>query len=95
MNNMQDYGKHISTPYLSTYDYPQSVSQRPMWISTRQITCHSAVGSDGVMDNIEDSGGCIGALYLDVAEAFDTVPHQPLIKKLTAYGVHGEVPRWI
>ena len=45
--------------------------------------------------SLVDSGECIDAIYLDFVTAFGAVPHQRLIKKLTAYGVHGEVSRWI
>ena len=41
------------------------------------------------------SGGCISAMYLDFAKVFDRVPHQRLTKKLTAYGVQGEVSMWV
>ena len=34
-------------------------------------------------------------MYLDFQKAFDTVPHQRLLTKLKAYGVHGSVHAWI
>ena len=35
------------------------------------------------------------AVYIDFQKAFDTVPHQRLLTKLKAYGVHGSVHAWI
>ena len=35
------------------------------------------------------------AVYLDLAKAFDKVPHQRLILKLKAHGVDGLVCNWI
>ena len=42
-----------------------------------------------------DEGHDLDIIYLDFQKAFDTVPHQRLLKKLSAYGVQGKVLRWI
>jgi ribonuclease P/MRP protein subunit RPP40 len=42
-----------------------------------------------------DSGLIFDVIFLDLAKAFDSVPHVPLIHKLTAYGIEGEVLEWI
>ena len=34
-------------------------------------------------------------LYLDYSKAFDTVPHQRLIKQLETFGISGQVLQWI
>jgi len=50
-----------------------------------------------VMDmwtDILDQGGAIDAAYLDFAKAFDTVPHQRLLRKLEGYGVTGKLLDW-
>ena len=38
-----------------------------------------------------DEGGAIDVVYLDFKKAFDSVPHQRLLKKLAAYGFQGKV----
>ena len=40
-------------------------------------------------------GGVTDAIYLDFAKAFDTVPHSRLIGKLQAYGVSGDLLKWV
>ena len=47
--------------------------------------CISAVANGGVVDSV----------YLDFSKAFDTVPHRRLIAKLKAYGIDGEILKWI
>ena len=42
-----------------------------------------------------DEGLVVDACYIDVKKAFDTVPHQRLLKKLHSYGIQGDVLRWI
>ena len=36
-----------------------------------------------------DNGSPVYAVYLDFRKAFDTVPHERLLKKLKAYGIDG------
>ena len=42
-----------------------------------------------------DQGFPVDAIYLDFSKAFDTVPHQRLLKKLEAHGISGKVNNWI
>jgi len=39
-------------------------------------------------------GGTVDAVYLDIAKAFDTVPHQRLQIKQEGYGVKGKLLEW-
>ncbi len=34
-------------------------------------------------------------IYLDFKKAFDSVPHQRLLRKLQAYGIEGKILTWI
>ena len=40
-----------------------------------------------------DDGLSMDVVYLDLAKAFDKVPHERLICKLTSHGIEGEVRR--
>ena len=54
-------------------------------ISGRSITTQLLKYLDNCIETIV-SGGVVDAIYLDFVKAFDTVPHQRLLKKLEAYG---------
>ncbi len=42
-----------------------------------------------------DSSICIGTIFLDFQNAFDSVPHERLLSKLAAYGITGKTAHWI
>ena len=42
-----------------------------------------------------DEGGGLDVVYLDFRKAFDSVPHQRLLKKIRAYGIDGSLLKWI
>ncbi len=42
-----------------------------------------------------DAGGELDVIYFDFAKAFDTVPHQRLLKKLESYGISASIVNWI
>ena len=48
-----------------------------------------------IWSSILDEGGSIDVVYLDFREAFDSVPHQRLLKKADAYGIPGKLLLWI
>ena len=42
-----------------------------------------------------EEGTPVDAIYLDFRKAFDSVPHERLLKKLQSYGVTGRLLQWI
>ena len=40
-------------------------------------------------------GGSVDAIYMDFKKAFDTVPHTRLLGKIEAFGIKGNLLRWI
>ena len=49
---------------------------------------------DKVTESIND-GLSVDVIFLDLAKAFDKVPHQRLLCKLKAHGIHGKILDWI
>ena len=42
-----------------------------------------------------DSGPGVNAIYVDFWKAFDSVPHQRLLRKVSSYGISGNIFKWI
>ena len=45
--------------------------------------------------NILEDGGNVDSIYLDFKKAFDSVPHEHLLRKLEGYGITDKVLNWI
>ena len=78
---------HLSTNnLLSPYQFgfiPGRSCSTQLLLLLDYLTCHL------------DSGYSIDVIYLDFQKAFDTVPHQHLLQKLTSFGIHGNILKWI
>ena len=51
-----------------------------------------------LLENIKlklDKGGIVGAVFLDLKKAFDTVNHQILLSKLSSYNFSDEAMKWM
>ena len=44
---------------------------------------------------LSDQGYSVDGIYLDFQKAFDSVPHQRLLKKIYGYGIRGNLYNWI
>ena len=42
-----------------------------------------------------EQGVPVDVIYLDFSKAFDSVPHERLLLKLRAHGIHGNILEWI
>ena len=62
----------------------------------KQLSCETQLLS--FVQELQDSihmGLQIDAIFLDFAKAFDKVPHNRLVQKLSAYGIQGKTLLWI
>ena len=48
-----------------------------------------------ILTDFIDDGESVDIIYLDFKKAFDAVPHQRLLSKLSFYGITGNVHKWV
>ena len=64
------------------------------FVSGRSCSTNLLAVLDAWTETLENEG-CVDTVYLDFANAFDTVPHERLLRKLSGLGVHGKILTWI
>ena len=64
------------------------------FISGRNTTTQLLNYLDQCIETIV-KGGVVDTIYLDFSKAFDCVPHRRLIGKLEAYGITGNILKWV
>ena len=57
-------------------------------------TQHAIITLVDLITSSLDSGELVIGVFLDFKNAFDTVDHQILIKKLFCYGIRGNTLKW-
>jgi hypothetical protein len=57
-------------------------------------TCSQMLRFTDFIGSCLDNNSQVDVIYLDFAKAFDTVPHNLLLKKLSMYGFGGNMLRW-
>ena len=65
------------------------------WLHAREILCDQPVGISGIYNTDCGRGKNMDIVLLDFAKAFDKVPKERLLAKLTANGVGGKVLQWV
>ena len=50
---------------------------------------------DDVLEALTQINSDFDSIYLDYAKAFDKVDHKLLVKKLTLYGIHPKIVKWV
>ena len=60
------------------------------FVSGRSCSTNLLAVLDAWTETLENEG-CVDTVYLDFAKAFDTVPHERLLRKLSGLGVHGKI----
>ena len=64
------------------------------FVSGRSCSTNLLAVLDAWTETLENEG-CVDTVYLEFAKAFDTVPHEWLLRKLSGLGVHGKILTWI
>ena len=58
-------------------------------------TCHAIIIIVEKVSKALDTGKMVVGVFLDLKNAFDTVDHTILLRKLQSYGIHGNVHAWL
>ena len=64
------------------------------FLPNRSCVTNMLLFMDSLTD-ARDNGRISDAVFFDFAKAFDSVPHGPLLLKLQAYGINGQLLNWI
>ncbi|XP_045456460.1 uncharacterized protein LOC123666411 [Melitaea cinxia] len=81
-------------PVLQSYFSKYLNENQHGFVKGRSVNTNLVLYVEEITKHI-DSNKQVDALYTDFSKAFDKVPHQLMLKKLSAYGVVGSVLSWL
>lgn len=80
-------------PYIQSHLKLYLSDSQHGFVSSRS-TCTNLVTFTETLTNAIDSGKQVDVIYTDFSRAFDRVPHNILLHKLSAYGITGSFLNW-
>jgi hypothetical protein len=87
--------KLIRTEIMKHLDTNEILSDNQYGVRPKRSTTLQLLRILDQWTEMIDNGDCFDVMYMDFSKAFDTVPHQRLIRKLAAYGINGKLLKWI
>ena len=87
--------KHIHTKMLAFLYSTRFLSDNQWGFRPAHSTASAVASATHDWFTTLDSGSSVGAVFFDLKKAFDSVPHSPLLDKISATGLHPVLVQWI
>ena len=86
----------IHSNIMRHFDHFNILTDKQHGFRKRRSTATQLIATiQGITSKLRSGNDQVGVILLDFAKAFDKVPHQRLLYKLSFYGIRGDTLKWI